>query len=158
MKDKKKINVKKVKKEDFKKNYWAPFRVPSGTDQEILKGPWVSPWIREKGKKKFWIDLRFKNNVKRIPVDVKDEDDRYKIIAKMHSVSSENINIEASEKNLIIIGEGEEKSTMSGRAIKFKDKINQDKIEASYRDPTLEIDIPKKGKVVEAGGKKLKVK
>lgn len=45
-----------------------------------------------------------------------------------------------------------------GRAIKFKDNINPEKAKAKYENNKLEIEIPKKGKVVEAAGKKIKTK
>ncbi len=157
MKGKENIDVKVVKKEDFKKNFWAPFRVPTGTDQEILKDPWTSPWIREKGKKKFWADLRFKGNVERMPLDIKDKKNNYVISAKLPDLSKEDITIEAAEKNLILIGNQRKKETKLGRAIKFKEKIEPEKAKASYKDNELEIKIPKRGKIIEKAGKEIKM-
>lgn len=158
MKGKQNIEVKVVNKEKFKKNFWAPFRVPTDTDQEIIKNPWVFPWLREKGKKEFWTNLRFKGNVKEIPVDVKDKDNKFIVSAKMPEVSKKDINIEATDDNIIIITKNKSEDISNlGRAIKFHNKINPDKTKASFKENNLKIEIPKKEKVIKKAGKKIKM-
>ncbi len=149
--------MKVVKKEDFKKKFWAPFRVPTGTDQEIIKNPWVQPWFREKGKKDFWFDLRFKGNIEKIPVDITEKDDNYLISADIPNVTKKDITVEAAEKNLIMIADSKN-IAKSGRAIKFKNNIKPEKAKAKYENNKLKIEIPKKGKVIEAAGKKIETK
>lgn len=158
MKRKENIDVKVVDKQKFKKNIWAPFRVPTSTDQEIVKDPWAFPWLREKGRKQFWTNLRFKGDVKEIPVEVENKENKFLVSADLPKVSKDSINVEASDDNLIMMANSKSKDISKlGRAIKFSEKIDPSRAKAAYKDNNLKIEIPKRGKVIEKAGKKIKM-
>jgi HSP20 family protein len=168
----KKVKIKKRNEDRYKPNYWAAFRQPNNLDNMLLDDPWSFPWIRQPGWRRIWSELWFGNNVKQVPIDLKESKSNYEIYAEIPGVLKENIEVQITPKHMALCGEiktsdeenkdeyiWKERSYKTlVRSITFSNEVNPDKAEALLKNGVLKIIIPKKKAAIEEAGRRIVVK
>ncbi len=168
-KEGKKVNIKKRNENSYKPDYWSAFRQPNNLDNIVLDDPWSSPWIRQPGWRDIWPELWFGGKAKEIPVELKESEGKYQILAAMPDVLKKDIDVQITSKDMAIRGnlklpknkefsKDEKEHTTLVRSVSFSDEVNVDDAEAFLKDGILKITIPKKKVVMEQAGRKIEIK
>lgn len=157
------VNVKKKNEKRYKPSYWTSFRQPNNLDKIIFDDAWSDEWIRQPGWRSIWARLWFEGKAKEIPVDLKELEDKYQISAKIPGASKKDIDIQITNENIAIRADIQSTKNKQGpfsfvRSISFPNEINADYAKAFLTDGLLNINIPKKKKIVEQMGRKIEVK
>lgn len=132
---------------------WGPFSMMDEMDRFLRDRVWDAERI-------FWPN--FLVNLNRVPaVDVREERDRFVLLADMPGMSKEDVNIEVGDDVIEISAEKEQNSEveeegyirrergsmMFHRRLMFPENVDRDGITAKLTDGVLEVTLPKKAPI-----------